>query len=34
MVTKKIIEEHGGLFQIQSKLGKGSTVTLSLPLAN
>jgi signal transduction histidine kinase len=33
MVTKKIIEEHGGLFQIQSKLGKGSTVTLSLPLA-
>lgn len=32
MVTKKIIEEHGGRFQIESTLGKGTMVTITLPL--
>jgi len=32
MVTKKIIEEHGGTFRIASTLGKGTTVTITLPL--
>jgi signal transduction histidine kinase len=32
MVTKKIIEEHGGTFHIASTLGKGTTVTITLPL--
>lgn len=33
MVTKKIIEEHGGGFIIKSKLGVGTTVTITLPLS-
>jgi signal transduction histidine kinase len=33
MVTKKIIEEHGGTFSIKSLLGEGTIVTLSLPLS-
>jgi signal transduction histidine kinase len=32
MVTKKIIEEHGGEFAIFSELGAGTTVKISLPL--
>lgn len=32
MVTKKIIEEHGGRFQIESTIGKGTMVTITLPL--
>ncbi|WP_226086892.1 ATP-binding protein [Mesobacillus sp. S13] len=31
MVTKKIIEEHEGTFNIQSELDKGTTVTISVP---
>lgn len=34
MVTKKIIEEHNGVFSIESELGKGTVVTISLPLSN
>lgn len=33
MVTKKIIEEHGGGFNIKSNLGVGTTVTITLPLS-
>jgi len=33
MVTKKIIEEHNGVFNIESELGKGTVVTISLPLS-
>lgn len=32
MVTKKIIEEHGGEFSIRSELGKSTTVKMVLPL--
>lgn len=32
MVTKKIIEEHGGTFSISSELGKGTAVTLTFPI--
>lgn len=32
MVTKKIIEEHGGIFSIKSELNKGTAVTISFPL--
>ena len=32
MVTKKIIEEHGGNFTISSKQTKGTNVTITLPL--
>jgi signal transduction histidine kinase len=31
MVTKKIIEEHSGLFDIKSELNIGTTVTVKLP---
>lgn len=31
MVTKKIIEEHEGTLNIQSELGKGTIVTMSVP---
>ena len=31
--VKKIVEGHGGLVELQSKLGEGTTVTLKLPLA-
>lgn len=30
-VTKKIIEEHGGTIEIQSKVGEGTTFTVTLP---
>lgn len=33
MVTKKIIEEHEGTFNIESELEKGTTVIISLPMA-
>jgi signal transduction histidine kinase len=32
MVTRKIIEEHSGIFSINSELNKGTAVTISLPL--
>ncbi len=32
-IAKQIVEEHGGTIAIQSKLGQGSTVTMSLPLS-
>lgn len=32
MVTKKIIEEHGGTFSISSELEKGTAVTLTFPI--
>lgn len=31
MVTKKIIEEHEGTFYIQSELGNGTIITMSVP---
>ncbi len=31
-LTKKIIEQHGGKIMFESKVGKGSTVTISLPM--
>jgi len=31
VVTKKIIEEHGGTIQVESKVRKGTTFTISLP---
>lgn len=33
MVTKKIIEEHGGNFSIQSELDRGTNVIITLPLS-
>jgi len=30
-VTKKIIEEHGGRLELQSKIGEGTTFTICLP---
>ncbi|MGI6733530.1 MAG: ATP-binding protein [Anaerovoracaceae bacterium] len=32
-IAKQIIEEHGGTITVQSKLGEGSRVTISLPLS-
>jgi signal transduction histidine kinase len=32
-LTRKLVEMHGGSIQIQSDLGKGSTFTITLPLA-
>jgi signal transduction histidine kinase len=32
MVTKKIIEEHDGTLNIQSEMGKGTIVTISVPI--
>jgi PAS domain S-box-containing protein len=32
-LTRKLVEMHGGSIQIQSDLGKGSTFTVTLPLA-
>lgn len=34
MVTKKIIEEHDGKFNIQSEIGKGTIVTIHLPVSS
>ena len=31
VVTKKIVEEHGGEIEVQSKVKKGTTLTISLP---
>ena len=31
VVTKKIVEEHGGTIEVQSKVGRGTTFTISLP---
>jgi PAS domain S-box-containing protein len=31
MISQRIIEGHKGLFEIESKLGKGTTVTITLP---
>ena len=31
-IVRKIVEQHGGQVQIQSKLGAGTTVTINLPL--
>lgn len=33
MVTKKIIEEHNGIFDIKSELNKGTSVTVKLPVS-
>lgn len=30
-VTKKIVQEHGGAIELESALGEGSTVTITLP---
>ena len=30
-ISKRIVEEHGGNFSLQSALGRGTTVTLTLP---
>ena len=33
-LCKKIIEDHHGDFKIESKLGKGTTITFSIPFSN
>jgi signal transduction histidine kinase len=33
-MTKRVIEEHGGRADFQSTEGKGSTMTISLPIKN
>lgn len=34
MISKKIIQEHGGTFHIESKINKGTTVEVVLPIAH
>jgi C4-dicarboxylate-specific signal transduction histidine kinase len=31
-ISKKIIDDHGGTIQVQSRLSEGTTFTVSLPL--
>ena len=31
MIVRRIIREHGGEIELESKEGEGSTVTISLP---
>ena len=33
-ITKRVIEEHGGKIDLQSVVGEGSEVSISLPLSN
>ena len=33
-MTKRVVEEHGGKVNFQSTVGKGSTITISLPVNN
>jgi len=31
LVTRKLVEEHGGAIDVRSKLGQGTTFTMRLP---
>jgi two-component system, NtrC family, sensor histidine kinase HydH len=33
-ITRKIIESHGGTIAVVSEVGRGTTVTVRLPLQN
>ncbi len=33
-ISKKIIEDHGGKIKVKSRLPKGTTFTVSLPVSN
>jgi signal transduction histidine kinase len=33
-MTRRVVEEHGGKVDFQSVEGKGSTVTISLPIGS